>query len=57
MSKFARSDEPKVNQFQIKLKFQSSNKEHLLLDISHLFGICLPARSPALRGEGRDFDI
>jgi hypothetical protein len=66
MSEFARSDESKVNQFQIKLKFQSSNKGHLLLDICHSFGICLPARSPACQstftagrrsGECRDFDI
>jgi len=26
MSKLARSDEPKVNQFQIKLKIQMSNR-------------------------------
>jgi hypothetical protein len=42
------------NQVQIP-KFKITN--HLELDICHSFDICLPARSPALRGEGRDFGI
>jgi hypothetical protein len=51
MSKLTQSDEPKVNQCQIKSKAQISK----ILDFGlwHSFDICLPARSRF--GEGRDF--
>ena len=41
MPKFARSDEPKVNQFQIKSKFQMLKFLILNFDI-HLTFACLP---------------
>jgi hypothetical protein len=48
MSKLARSDEPKVNQCQIKSKAQKPKVFSLTFDI-HLIFACLPA--------GRDFEI
>jgi hypothetical protein len=44
-----------------KFKFQIKSKDQMpkFLDfgIWYLLDICLPERSPALRGEGRDFEI
>jgi hypothetical protein len=48
MSKLERSDEPKVNQCQIKSKIKMSKV--LKFELRHSFDICLPTA-------GRDFEI